>query len=808
MIVLSRRSQITDGKGKTKSLFIFCNGTRRSTSAIFLFLFLIFSCISLFPCYVNAEIDDNLKGVPPSDISEWLYYGFEEEESKKWIENGIIFAGWAAQWRDEGFTADAAGRWRKITNVYTAGNFLKNGFDAEEAKKWIENGIHSGLRAREYLSAGLSAEEAAEYWANSIYPDEVKEWHDAGFNAQTMLEWHYGPRESTFFFTKDSPYGRSLYKLEAAIQWRDAGFTAQEMQTSGMYRFELEEAKRWKTAGFMFSEAVQWRDLEFTLHDAARYKILGLHPVAAELQRYDSSHDKPDEITSLQMDITLNKDGSIDVIETVTVIDRPGGMYEHGYYKELPKQARLRSSRSHGYATKEYSGTIFNVKSVEIDGKAEDYDIADNRLHFGSRDRPLKDGEHQIKIFYSTDSRVLYEPHHDEFCFGIIEDNPQGRYVRNASATIRLPKGAHVIFTDGNGGLEGRNNYISRVEETEKGDVVHFTLATPLKTGMSFTTNVGFVKGYVVESRTHKFVKLNRETGGLMTSLAFFAASFAVLLLYYLIVWFKVGRDPRCKSFTTTELSPPENIDPARMRAIHTRGKVDYLSVTAELIYLAELGLIQISGSSEKLKLIKKPVESIQLPSAAKQFYANLWAGIQTELSLTRECKNEVLSIAVQSLRNLLKSERNKNLVSNARYLWPGIIFAVLAVVFSLAIIDYREYDYGKAKIFITVYAGFLTTVFTVLIFIFKRLLRTVTERYARLTVRVKSYADYISLSYADIGTSDFVPSYLQGHLPYAIAIGLDVDKVTILKGDVNWYHGTNEGLKFGDFSKLVKKSL
>src|SRR3990172_8556532 len=53
---------------------------------------------------VRAETDDYLKGVPPSDISEWRYYGIDEEESKKWINEGINFAGWAAQWRREGLT--------------------------------------------------------------------------------------------------------------------------------------------------------------------------------------------------------------------------------------------------------------------------------------------------------------------------------------------------------------------------------------------------------------------------------------------------------------------------------------------------------------------------------------------------------------------------------------------------------------------------------------------------------------------------------------------------------------------------------
>jgi hypothetical protein len=88
------------------------------------------------------------------------------------------------------------------------------------------------------------------------------------------------------------------------------------------------------------------------------------------------------------------------------------------------------------------------------------------------------------------------------------------------------------------------------------------------------------------------------------------------------------------------------------------------------------------------------------------------------------------------------------------------------------------------------------------------RLLRSVSENFAKLAQRVKSYTDYLALSYADLSASGFVPSFLREHLPYAIAAGLDVDDATIRHGDVKWYHGTSEGFRCGDFFKLVKKSL
>jgi hypothetical protein len=60
---------------------------------IILIAFLSALGIALFPADTAAHLDDNLIGVPPSNTSEWNYYGIGVEESKQWIEEGIIFAG-------------------------------------------------------------------------------------------------------------------------------------------------------------------------------------------------------------------------------------------------------------------------------------------------------------------------------------------------------------------------------------------------------------------------------------------------------------------------------------------------------------------------------------------------------------------------------------------------------------------------------------------------------------------------------------------------------------------------------------------
>jgi hypothetical protein len=777
-----------------------------AATALAVFIVFLFALVDsvAFSGAAPAETDD-LKGASPSDVSEWRYHGIDAEESRRWINAGIIFAAWAAQWRGEGFSAEAAGQWRGIANVYTAGDFLRNGFGPDEAKEWMDHGIRSGMRAREYQSIGLTAKEAGSFWSAGLYPDEIKEWRNAGFDAGAMLQWRYGPRENEFFYTKDSPSGRAVYSLQQVIPWRDAGFTPQEAQRAGIYGIALGEAKQWKDAGFSFNESVQWRDSGFTVKEAVLNRGSGMSAVDAELRRYDQADSRGDEITNLESDITVNSDGTLDVIETIAIIDRPGGAYVNGFSRPVLGTV-LRSPRSSGFSKTIHAGPGFHVRSIELDGMAGDHDISDGILRFRKENAPLAEGEHLIKIAYTTDGWILDKPHHDELSFAVVEDT-KGRYIRNASVTVRLPKGADVIFADGLAGLHQRKDLLWNVEESEHGDRVHFTTTRPLRDGMVFSVTVAFIKGYVSQSIPRKLVQLDLRTGRFLSSLAVFLTGFALLFVYYLVAWLKVGRDPKSRVAAGTEFSVPDDMDPACMRALSAKGKTDHVSVVAELLYLAELGFIKIFESEGSYKIEKTQLDPANLPLSAREFYGSFFSR-QNKVILTRRGRSSEVALAGHVLKTLLKNEYKKHTLSNLRYLWPGIIIAVLFAGASLAVIDYAWLqDRRNAGALLAGYAVFLAAAFGLLSLLFMRLLRSSTKEYAILRERLIGHAAFLQRSYAGIG-APFIPPFLQEHLAYAIAAGVDVRDLLIRGGEAKWYQGASGGFGCGDFITAIKRSL
>jgi hypothetical protein len=758
--------------------------------------------IGLFPADAEGDLDDNLKGVPPSDISEWNYHGISEEESKRWIQEGIIFAAWAAQWRDEGFNAEAAGKWRKIANVYSAGDFLKNGFGPEEAGEWMSHGIKSGLRAREYLTAGLNAREAGTFWKQGLYPDEVKEWRNAGFDADEMLEWRYGPRMSEFYFTKGTRYSRAVYDPDFAQNWRNAGFIPEEAQHAAAYGFGLAEAKNWKDAGFSFKDTVRWKDSGFTLEEAVLNRGDGLSAADAELRLYESSV-KEDEISELSADITVKNDGTLDVAETVTVIDRPFGNYRDGYFKYAPVlTCKLSSSAI------TFTPPGLNVRSVELDGCPGEYDMVNHVLYFKRNSAPLPEGEHRITIRYTTDGMVLDEPHHDELCFVILAGVNSGNYIRSASATVRLPKAAHVIFAGGYAGLPDRKDFASEIEDTEEGDIVRYTVTRPLRQGMSFSVNLGFVKGPVRQSLLQKMALIDKRSGRSLSSLLIFVFGLGVAFIYYWIAWFKVGRDPKGRGVVVTEFSPPGDIDPAGMRAFMGKGKADHLSTTAELLYLAERGFIRIFESEGIYKIEKTQTAVSRLPDWESEFLTALFHE-RNMLILTGRSAKRQLSRARQILKKSLKHEYRKHTEQNSGYLWPGIVISVLFLAASVAIIDRGVViERENAGWALALYAAFLAAGFGLLSAVFGRLLRRPTKEYVRLLERLHAYAGFLKRNFIDLNTRAYLPPFLQEHLPYAIAGGIHVDGLLIRSGEAEWYKGSSGGFECGDFINIVKRSL
>ncbi|MDF2981616.1 MAG: putative rane protein precursor, partial [Devosia sp.] len=155
-------------------------------------------------------------------------------------------------------------------------------------------------------------------------------------------------------------------------------------------------------------------------------------------------------ITSFSSAVTLNADGSVDVIETIEV-NAEGYEIRRGIYRDIPlvlinpDNSRLRSD--------------LTVKTVLRDGRTEPYSL-DNigagfkRIRIGDADVLLSYGRHKYTIHYSMTRMGRSFADHDELFW-----NATGNYwnfpIDQAVTSITLPKGAVIDRLVGYTGAPG-----------------------------------------------------------------------------------------------------------------------------------------------------------------------------------------------------------------------------------------------------------------------------------------------------------------------------------------------------------------
>jgi hypothetical protein len=162
-------------------------------------------------------------------------------------------------------------------------------------------------------------------------------------------------------------------------------------------------------------------------------------------------------------------------------------------------------------------------------------------------------------------------------------------------------------------------------------------------------------------------------------SLIFGVAGWIVVLLYYVMIWGMVGRDPaRGTIFPLYE--PPDNMSPAAMRFLERMG-FDEKAFTAAIMGLAAKGYLTIEqDESRTYKLARRKTASENNLSADENSLARILFEDGRPLILKNK-NHELLSRARKAVENNLHATlETTSFRTNARYLWPGIVMSILTI--------------------------------------------------------------------------------------------------------------------------------
>lgn len=377
-------------------------------------------------------------------------------------------------------------------------------------------------------------------------------------------------------------------------------------------------------------------------------------------------------IRNFHSDITVHEDASMTVRETIRVISE-GIQIRHGIYRDFP--ITYEDALGNRYRVG------FTVLDILRDGAPEPYHMEDSangkRIYIGNRDILVPSGEHTYTVVYKTIRQLGFFGNHDELYWNVT-GNGWEFPIQKASASVVLPGDAlgNVLSAEGYTGPQGfQGKDFETVTVPFRS--VEFLTTKPLHAHEGLTIVVTWPKGYVVEpdatAKLTYFIADNR--GALIGSFGLI-----VILLYYLAVWARSGRDPAA-GVIVTRYTPPDTMSPAVMRYI-TKMKYDDRSFAAAVINMAVKGLLKIVDEYGEYTLQKKDGGN-KPPAPEDERIIRKLFGASGEITLETANHLQIKS-AIDALRNYLDLTYEKiYFITNKRYFIIGLALTVVLLFLS-----------------------------------------------------------------------------------------------------------------------------
>jgi uncharacterized membrane protein len=377
---------------------------------------------------------------------------------------------------------------------------------------------------------------------------------------------------------------------------------------------------------------------------------------------YSSSAKAEERITTFVSDISLNRDASADIVETITA-NVEGRMIRHGLMRNLLMSWRDGSGNTHD--------ANYQIMNVWQNGVPVKYhlgnDIGKLSIYVGSADVLLSPGAYVYQIKYHVSNVVTFYKDKDEFYWNIT-GNAWQFPIDQVTANITMPANANIIQYAGYTGPLGAKDQDFYASTPAVGSI-SFSTTKMLQPGEGLTVAVAFPKGIVRPPTWLQNLKSQR--GNFLTlEIIFF------LIGYYVLVWCWIAREPD-KGTIIPLFEPPAGVSPAAMRYIVNMGYDDNTYAIA-IVSMAAKGFLTIEDSDGTYILTKNKNADYSALSTGEQAIADDLFTESSTLLLSQDNYQQIGN-AKSALKNSLDKEfDNIYFLSNAFYLLPGCLLSLM----------------------------------------------------------------------------------------------------------------------------------
>jgi uncharacterized membrane protein YgcG len=469
-----------------------------------------------------------------------------------------------------------------------------------------------------------------------------------------------------------------------------------------------------------------------------------------------------EEILSFDSRIEIGADGTLTVTESITV-RATGRAIKRGIYRDFPTVYRWPDGRRHGVG--------FVVLKVLRDGRPEPWfqkrqgDM--QRVYIGDKKRLLDPGRYSYTLTYRTDRQIGFFENHDELYWNVT-GNEWKFPIRHASAAVILPAGAEPIETAAYTGGRGARGTAWTVGPDGLGDL-RFTATRRLAAGEGLTIVVAWPKGYVTAPTV-----LQEMRWWISDNLHWIIAvsGFVAVLLYYLLAWRRVGRDPAMGTIVPL-FEPPHKVSPAQARYI-MRMAYDDKALTASVVNLAVQGFLRIDRTEDgyyRLSQNKAKAGHIPASRGERAFLECIFEEVGKVVLKNGESRWPWLARRFHK-KTVIEDCEDVYHTRNDRHYVIGFVASLLAFA---PFVYAATYESGWRAAVVVVGGGTLLVLTNML---FKRLLPAPTALGHRTRRELHGFRMYLATAEQDrldaLHRPERTPALFEKYLPYAIALDVE----------------------------------
>ena len=512
-----------------------------------------------------------------------------------------------------------------------------------------------------------------------------------------------------------------------------------------------------------------------------------------------------ERILHFQSDVLVRQDGWIDVTETITV-RAEGARIQRGIYRDFPTEYNDSYGNSHVVAYESMS-VLRNDAPEAFHTEQLSNGV---RTYFGSSDRFLEHGVHVYAYRYRANRMLGFFDNHDELYWNAT-GNEWAFPIDKTTASVTLdfadaPTIHSVDAYTGPMGAKGKD-YTVRPDGAAK---VTFSVDRTLQPHEGLTIVVGWPKGFVQEpGRAQRLTWLFNDNLNLIVA----SGGLLALLIYFIPVWRKFGRDPE-PGLVVTRYEPPRGYSPASLRYIQ-RMNYDSKVMTSAVLNLAVKGYLRIESGEEKQTLFKTDPGKHAPPLATGEnaLYQKLFEG-SDELLLDDKFHERIGGARIAHMRSLMHDYGGRYFRTNGLLSLPGFVIAVLASLIAVNV--------GKGP---TPFVIGIAVLMAITSFFFAAIMKRPTGLGRKLLDEVLGFRDYLEIAEKDEmnlrNPPEKTPQLFESYLPFALAMGVEqkwaekfTEVLAAIQGPAQsgyqpiWYSGSWDSTSIGSNMSRLSGSL